>query len=224
MATSDKGKFVDDDNQKGKSMMSLDEDKYFKKVTPLAEEIMDDIDWYTDEMRKHAEKGLGGGGCLMEYMGVVAETEDGDKGTEVMKDKVFQEHICEEEVPLNNNIRKLSGDLVEMPSEAVEQGMDDHVPDEIDGVKGDKHSDVSIGGRKGNLEFLVCIQVPNHGGDELVDKQTGIKHCKTGHWFDPKLENERYKSHLYEIHLLLDPSQREELENKVRRQEELVVL
>nr|GEX52116.1 integrase, catalytic region, zinc finger, CCHC-type, peptidase aspartic, catalytic [Tanacetum cinerariifolium] len=58
------------------------------------------------------------------------------KGTEVMKDKVSQEHICKEEVPLNNNITKLSGDLAEMPSEAVEQRMD--VPNELDGVKGKK--------------------------------------------------------------------------------------
>ncbi|GKD69743.1 hypothetical protein Tco_1323833 [Tanacetum coccineum] len=58
-----------------------------------------------------------------------------DKGTESMKDKVSQEHVCKEEVPLNNNIRKQSGNLVEMPSEAVEQGMDDHVLDEIDGAK-----------------------------------------------------------------------------------------
>ncbi|GKA08730.1 hypothetical protein Tco_0688061 [Tanacetum coccineum] len=59
---------------------------------------------------------------------------DLDKGTEVMKDKVSQEHVCEEDVPLNNNIKKQGGDLVEMPNEAVEQGMDDHLPDEIDGV------------------------------------------------------------------------------------------
>ncbi|GKB32999.1 hypothetical protein Tco_0872400 [Tanacetum coccineum] len=50
--------------------------------------------------------------------------------------------MCKEDVLLNNNIGKQSGDLVEMPSEAVEQGMDDHVPDEIDGAK--------------------CEQVPNH--------------------------------------------------------------
>ncbi|GKE36745.1 hypothetical protein Tco_1460150 [Tanacetum coccineum] len=80
MAASDKGKFMDDDSQKGKSMMYVDEDRYCKKVTPLAEEIMvltrkllqkkkakldkgksmilveDDLDWYTDEMREHAEK------------------------------------------------------------------------------------------------------------------------------------------------------------------------
>ncbi|GJZ67272.1 hypothetical protein Tco_0630512 [Tanacetum coccineum] len=44
---------------------------------------------------------------------------DLDKGTEVMKDKVSQEHVCEEDVLLNN-IGKQSGDLVEISSEAVE--------------------------------------------------------------------------------------------------------
>ncbi|GJW77474.1 hypothetical protein Tco_0139156 [Tanacetum coccineum] len=48
-----------------------------------------------------------------------------------MKDKVSQEHVCEEEVPLNNNIGKQSGDFVEMPSEAVEQRIDGNVPYEI---------------------------------------------------------------------------------------------
>ncbi|GKB84540.1 hypothetical protein Tco_0956812 [Tanacetum coccineum] len=80
MAASDKGKFVDDDNQKCKSMIHFDEDMYCKKVAPLAEEIMvlthkllqkkkakldkgkfmmsveDDMDWYTNEMREHSEK------------------------------------------------------------------------------------------------------------------------------------------------------------------------
>ncbi|GJU13754.1 hypothetical protein Tco_1136150, partial [Tanacetum coccineum] len=60
---------------------------------------------------------------------------DLDKGTELMKDNVSQEHVCEEEVLFNNNIGKQSGDLVEMPSEVVEWGMDDHVPDEMDGAK-----------------------------------------------------------------------------------------
>ncbi|GKC93871.1 hypothetical protein Tco_1159313, partial [Tanacetum coccineum] len=96
-----------------------------------------------------------------------------DKGTEVMKDKVSQEHVCEEEVPLNNNIGKQSGDLVEMPSEAVEQGMDDHVPDEIDGAKCEQVPNHVV--NKGNLEVLVCKQVANHGGDELVDKGRPLK-------------------------------------------------
>nr|GEV39283.1 hypothetical protein [Tanacetum cinerariifolium] len=96
-----------------------------------------------------------------------------NKGTEVMKDKVSQEHECEEEVPLNNNIRKQSGDLVEMQSEVVEQGMDDHVPDEIDGAKSEHALKHVV--KKGNLEFLVYKQVATHGGDELEDKGRPLK-------------------------------------------------
>ncbi|GKD09798.1 hypothetical protein Tco_1189483 [Tanacetum coccineum] len=48
----------------------------------------------------------------------------------------------------------------------------------------------------------------------------GIKHCKRWHWCDPELENKRYRDHLYEMHLLLNLSQREELENEVGSQEE----
>ncbi|GJW90651.1 hypothetical protein Tco_0168204 [Tanacetum coccineum] len=59
----------------------------------------------------------------------------GTKAPSQWKTKVSQEHACEEEVPLNNNIGKQIGDLIEMPSEAVKQEMDDHVPDEIDGAK-----------------------------------------------------------------------------------------
>ncbi|GKA70722.1 hypothetical protein Tco_0776861 [Tanacetum coccineum] len=165
------------DKAKGKSMMPVE----------------DDMDWYTNEMREHAEKiaegsrkiaynvvenvvlardGLdGGGGCIREYVRVVAGMDDG--GNEVMKDKVSQEHVCKEEVPLNNNIGKQSGDLVEMPSEAVKQRIDDHVPDEINGSKGEQVPNHV--GKKGNLEFLVCKQVPNFGGDELVDKGRPMK-------------------------------------------------
>nr|GEZ76928.1 hypothetical protein [Tanacetum cinerariifolium] len=39
-----------------------------------------------------------------------------------------------EKVSLNKNIGKQSGDLVDMPSKGVEQGMDGHVLDEIDGA------------------------------------------------------------------------------------------
>ncbi|GKE11846.1 hypothetical protein Tco_1415397 [Tanacetum coccineum] len=76
-----------------------------------------------------------------------------------MKDKVSQEHVCEEEVPLNNNIGKQIGDFVDMPSEAVEQRMDANVPDEIDGAKGEQVPNHVI--KKANLEFLVCKQVAN---------------------------------------------------------------
>nr|GEV54152.1 hypothetical protein [Tanacetum cinerariifolium] len=61
----------------------------------------------------------------------------------------------------------------EMPSEAVKQGMDDHVPDEIDGTKGEQVPNHVV--KKGNLEFLVCKQVANHGCDELVNKGRLIK-------------------------------------------------
>ncbi|GJV88284.1 hypothetical protein Tco_1532222 [Tanacetum coccineum] len=140
---------------------------------------------------KFSPDGLGGGGCLREYVGAVVGTKNWDSDSEfliptpwsdesknekrqkekrnkVMKDNVLQEHVCEEEVPLNNNLGKLSGYLVEMPSEVVKQGMDDHVHDDIDGVKGEQVPNHAA--KKGNLEFLVRKEVPNHGGDELVEK------------------------------------------------------
>ncbi|GJY90025.1 hypothetical protein Tco_0505221 [Tanacetum coccineum] len=175
MALCDKGKFVNDDSWKGKFMMPEDDDMYCKKVTLLNEDIMeqsrnnlqkqilefeksksmmpveDDMTCYTEEIREHAQKVFGGGGCLKEYTGVVADTEDGEKRGEVMKYKLYHEHVCEKEVHLDNNIGKLSHhDLVEMQSEAMEKGMNDHVPDEIDGVL-------------------------NHGGDELVAKAIPMK-------------------------------------------------
>nr|GEY21813.1 hypothetical protein [Tanacetum cinerariifolium] len=57
---------------------------------------------------------------LRDYVSVVAGTDDMDKGTELMKEKVSQEHVSKEEVPLNNSIGKQSDNLVEMPKEAVE--------------------------------------------------------------------------------------------------------
>ncbi|GKC42053.1 hypothetical protein Tco_1059775 [Tanacetum coccineum] len=60
-----------------------------------------------------------------------------------------------------------------MPSEAVEQEMDDHVPDEIDGAKYEQVPNHVV--NKGNLEVLVCKQVTNHGGHELVDKGRPLK-------------------------------------------------
>ncbi|GJS15775.1 putative reverse transcriptase domain-containing protein [Tanacetum coccineum] len=98
------------------------------------------------------------------------------KGTELMKDNVSQERVCEEEVLFNNNIGKQSGDLVEMPSEVVERGMDDHVFDEIDDARGKQVPKHVV--KKGNLEFLVCKQVANHGGDKLVDKGRLMKRKK----------------------------------------------
>nr|GEV00617.1 hypothetical protein [Tanacetum cinerariifolium] len=129
---------------------------------------------------------LGGDGCLGVYVRVVAGTGD-------------EEHVCEEEMPLDN-IGKQSGDLVEMPSEAVKQGMDDHVSNEIDGAKGEQV--LNHVGKKGNLEFLVCKQVPNHGGNELVDKGRTIKRKRI------KKESSTVKAGI---------------ENEVRSQEELAV-
>nr|GEW87674.1 reverse transcriptase domain, reverse transcriptase zinc-binding domain protein [Tanacetum cinerariifolium] len=82
-----------------------------------------------------------------------------NKGTDVMKDEVSQENVCEEEVPLNNNIGKQIGDFVDMPSEAVEQGMYANVLDEIDGAKGEQVPNHVI--KKGNLEFLVSKEIAN---------------------------------------------------------------
>nr|GEW99032.1 hypothetical protein [Tanacetum cinerariifolium] len=96
-----------------------------------------------------------------------------EKGAEVIKEMVSQEHVCEKEVPLSNNIWKQSSDRVQMSSEALEQRMDDHVSDEIDGAKGEQVPNHV--GKKGNLKFLVCKQVPNHGGDELVNKGRSMK-------------------------------------------------
>ncbi|GJV51352.1 hypothetical protein Tco_1447093 [Tanacetum coccineum] len=69
----------------------------------------------------------------------------------------------------------------EVPSEAVEHGIDDHVHDEIDGVMYHMNSDASISGKEGDLEtwrryemdqqdneFLVWNHDTYHGGDEVV--------------------------------------------------------
>nr|GEY65951.1 hypothetical protein [Tanacetum cinerariifolium] len=101
---------------------------------------------------------------------------DLEKRTEVMKDKVSQEHVCEEEVPLHNNIGKQSGDLVKMPSEAVKQGMYNYVLDVIDGAKCEQVPNHVV--NKGKLEFLVSKQVAIHGSDELVDKGIPLKRNK----------------------------------------------
>ncbi|GJX84010.1 hypothetical protein Tco_0333491 [Tanacetum coccineum] len=93
-----------------------------------------------------------------------------------MKDKVSQEQVCEEEVPLNNNIGKQIVDFVDMPSEAVKQGMDANVLDEIDGAKGEQVPNLVV--KKDNLEFLVCKEVANPGVNELVDKERPLKRKK----------------------------------------------
>nr|GEU46373.1 hypothetical protein [Tanacetum cinerariifolium] len=56
----------------------------------------------------------------------------------------------------------------DMPSEAVEQGMDANVPDEIDGAKGEHVPNHVV--KKGNIEFLICKEIANLDVNELVDK------------------------------------------------------
>ncbi|GKA78761.1 hypothetical protein Tco_0785298, partial [Tanacetum coccineum] len=96
-----------------------------------------------------------------------------NKVIDVIKDMVSQKNVCEEEVPLNNNIGKQIGDFVDMPSEVVEQGMDATVANEIDGAKGEQVPNHVV--KKGNLEFLVCKEVANPGINELVDKGRPLK-------------------------------------------------
>ncbi|GJX79412.1 hypothetical protein Tco_0327561 [Tanacetum coccineum] len=60
-----------------------------------------------------------------------------------------------------------------MSSEALEQEMDDHVPDEIDGAKCEQLPNHVV--KKGNLEFLICKHVENDGGDEVVEKGRPLK-------------------------------------------------
>nr|GEY56138.1 hypothetical protein [Tanacetum cinerariifolium] len=47
--------------------------------------------------------------------------------------------------------------------------------------------------------------------------------CKSWYWNDPELKNKWYITQLYEMRLLLNPSQREELKNKLTSREELAV-
>nr|GEY58395.1 hypothetical protein [Tanacetum cinerariifolium] len=60
---------------------------------------------------------------------------------------------------LRLTLRKQIGDFVDMPSEAVEQGMDANVLDEIDSAKGEQVPNHVI--KKCNLEFLVSKEIAN---------------------------------------------------------------
>nr|GEW88638.1 hypothetical protein [Tanacetum cinerariifolium] len=110
--------------------------------------------------------------CGHSLMSPIMKKRQKDKGTEVMKYKVSQEHICEEDVPLNNNIGKQSGELVACQVKQLNKGYI-IMYDEINGAKGEQVSNHVV--KKGNLEFLVCKQVANQGGDELVDKGRPLK-------------------------------------------------
>ncbi|GJW14749.1 zinc finger, CCHC-type, retrotransposon gag domain protein [Tanacetum coccineum] len=190
-----------------------------------------------------------------------------------MKDKVSQEHVCEEEMTLNNNIRKQSGDLVEMPSEAVEDQwnrgwmimclirlmvlsvnrfqtmlltkMDDvftederrckewvvYVLSSITNILDLKLPLVTTLVKQSSgqtpLEKLQGLWFRQNGLTDVrsgMNSKKGIKRCKRWCWNDPELEIKWYITQLYEMHLLLNPSQREELENELTSREELAVL
>ncbi|GKA45933.1 hypothetical protein Tco_0738729 [Tanacetum coccineum] len=113
-----------------------------------------------------------------------SKNEKGQKGRE--KNSNGKDHCLRltlQDVPLNNNIVKQIGDFVDMSSEAMEQGMDANVPDEIDGAKGEQVPNHVV--KKGNLEFLVCKEVVNLGVNELVDKGIPLKRKRV-----KELENE----------------------------------
>ncbi|GJZ27234.1 hypothetical protein Tco_0571487 [Tanacetum coccineum] len=62
--------------------------------------------------------------------------------------------------------------------------------------------------------FVVC---PNR-------YKTRVKKCNFWDWYDDDVENEWYRTHLYEMYRLLNPSQRRELETEISSQEEVVLL
>nr|GEU91830.1 hypothetical protein [Tanacetum cinerariifolium] len=125
------------ESDNGKFLMVDEEDLTFKKLAPMAEEIIMLSEGLCDGCCWDGRQGVWGGGYLRDYVRVVAGTDDEDSDSELLiptglmsprmkkgkKDKVSQEHVYEEEVLLNNNIGKQNGDLVEMPSEEVEQGI-----------------------------------------------------------------------------------------------------
>ncbi|GJT36404.1 integrase, catalytic region, zinc finger, CCHC-type containing protein [Tanacetum coccineum] len=54
--------------------------------------------------------------------------------------------------------------------------------------------------------------------------KTGVKKCNFWDWYDDDVENEWYRTHLYEMYRLLNPSQRRQLETEISSQEEVVLL
>nr|GEX70725.1 hypothetical protein [Tanacetum cinerariifolium] len=164
-----------------------EEDLIFKKVIPMVEEIM----------------GLGGGGYLRNYVRVVAEKNDEGKskiGIVYIKGLFPFIIWCELVIPTlwsdeSKNVKRskrwkevfewkrslfeidlmfgINAFDLDKGTESSGIRMDDHVHDEIDSAKCE-HVPIHVV-NKGNLEVLVCKQVANHGGDELVDKGRPLK-------------------------------------------------
>ncbi|GJT37238.1 reverse transcriptase domain-containing protein [Tanacetum coccineum] len=78
--------------------------------------------------------------------------------------------------------------------------------------------------KKNKLVFVLKTTSKPLLGKQQTILMKGIKHCKRWYWCDPELEIKWYRTQLYEMHLLLNPSQREELENELTSREELAVL
>ncbi|GJS15668.1 hypothetical protein Tco_0410140 [Tanacetum coccineum] len=85
-------------------------------------------------------------------------------------------------------------------------------------------SSSSFGPTECKCGLPLMTSTPGHVKTLLDDLKIEIKHCKRWDWCDLELEIKWYKDHLYEMHLLLSPSQREELKNGLTSREELAVL
>nr|GEU53116.1 hypothetical protein [Tanacetum cinerariifolium] len=161
----------------GKSMMHVDNDMSFKKNSPLAEEIMvmthkplqkkkpalykpveDDMGWYIDEEKRWKHyKVLK---TLLRHYGFFPTFPSISYFTELGRLNNTARHDSDSEflipTPWSDESKneKSQKDLVKMPSEAVEDGMDDHVPDEIDGAKGE-HGPNNVGKKGKSCTFVV---------------------------------------------------------------------
>ncbi|GKD30104.1 hypothetical protein Tco_1240882 [Tanacetum coccineum] len=62
--------------------------------------------------------------------------------------------------------------------------------------------------------FLVC---PNR-------YKTGVKKCKKFYWYDPELDNEWYRRHLYGMYGQLNPHQIQDIATEISSHEQLIIL
>nr|GEU77874.1 hypothetical protein [Tanacetum cinerariifolium] len=62
--------------------------------------------------------------------------------------------------------------------------------------------------------FLVC---PNR-------YKIGLKKCKKFYWYDPELDNEWYRRHLYGMYEQLNPHQIQDLATEISSHEQLIIL
>nr|GEW95737.1 hypothetical protein [Tanacetum cinerariifolium] len=161
---------------------------------------------------------LGGGGYLRDYVRIVAGTNDRDSDSDLLIPTLWSDESKNEK------------GQKDMPSEAVEQEMDATVPDEIDGANVKQVSNHVL--KKECKCGIPLMRFTSWTRDNPTRRfgvcpnkyKKGIKHCKRWYWNDLELDNKWYKTQLYEMHLLLNASQREELENEITTREELAVL